>query len=699
MRTRASVAFLSLLLSCRSSPPPKEPEAAAKPQEAPLPTPAQAAAQEPKPAPAEAAAGSAPRVSDGARILENIPQIPRELSERLRRYLESRRADVIGWDASGKGLYIRTRFGSTAQLHHVSTPMGARKQLTFFAEPVAEAAPSPDPARPGIMFTMDRGGDEYTQIYWYDSKSREIALLSDGKSRNTSLLFSDDGKKLAYASTRRNEKDFDLWMLDPSKPTEPHRMIHEAQGLWAPLDWSPKGDRLLVMRYVSETKSELFVIEPGKGVVHQVSPVKSPELEVAMGGGVFSADGESVFYISDAGGELRALRHHDLKTGQDVVLSSDVHWDFDSPVANKSRTLLAVEVNEGGFSRLRILDLKTKRFRPDPKIPKGLIGASRFSPDGRSIAFTFESGKSPGDTFVLELASDKLTRWTESEVGGLDPTKFHEPTLVQYRTFDSVVGPDGKTAARMIPAFLTVPDGPGPHPVLVNIHGGPEAQWRPWFAPFFEFLVSELGIAVISPNVRGSTGYGRAYTLLDNGDKRESSVKDIGALLDWIATQPNLDKKRVAVFGGSYGGYMVLASGAHFADRIAAIVDVVGISNFVTFLESTKEYRRDLRRVEYGDERDPKMREFLEKISPTNNAEKITAPLFVAQGANDPRVPQAEAEQIVRKVRGQGRDVWYLLASDEGHGFQKKENRDFFSAATVMFLERHLLKPGQVSSK
>jgi dipeptidyl aminopeptidase/acylaminoacyl peptidase len=198
---------------------------------------------------------------------------------------------------------------------------------------------------------------------------------------------------------------------------------------------------------------------------------------------------------------------------------------------------------------------------------------------------------------------------------------------------------------------------------------------------------------VVLPNVRGSTGYGRSYTLLDNGDKREDSVKDIGALLDWIGSQPRLDPRRVAVSGGSYGGYMSLATGATYGDRVAAVVDVVGISNFVTFLESTKEYRRDLRRVEYGDERDPAMREFLQRISPLNNSDKITAPLFVAQGKNDPRVPLTEAEQIVKKVRERGREVWYMLAADEGHGFQKKVNRDAFAAATTLFYERHLLTP------
>lgn len=690
---RTSLLLIALpvaLLSCNRParrPAPAKPTSPAPVAEAPTATPA------PDAGTAAAPADGVARTTRGTWTLESVPPIPKELEDRLRRYLESRRADLVGWDSSGKGLIVRTRFANTAQLHHVAMPMGARAQLTFFAEPIAEADPSPDPSRPGLLFSMDRGGDEYSQIYWYDAKTRATALLTDGKkTRNTSMVWSADGKRVAYTSTRRNDRDFDIWMFEAGKPTiDGHTMIHEAQGLWAPLDWSVKGDRLLVMHYISETKSKLHVVEPGKGLLQEITPVTSPELDVAMGGGVFGPDNDTVYYISDAGGEFRALRAHDLKNKQDTVLSGDIKWDFDNLVANHNRTLLAVEVNEAGYSKIKLFDTRARKFRPDPKIPKGLVSSMEFSRDGKSLAMTFESGKSTGDVYVLDLGSGKMTRWTDSEVGGLNPETFHELSLIEYPTFDTVVGSDGKAVPRMIPAFMAMPDGPGPHPVMINIHGGPEAQTRPWFSPFVEFLVSELKIAVIAPNVRGSTGYGRAYTLLDNGMKREDSVKDIGALLDWVAKQPNLDAKKVAVFGGSYGGYMVLASGAHYPDKIAAIVDIVGISNFVTFLESTKEYRRDLRRVEYGDERDPKMRQFLESISPTNNAHKISAPLLVAQGANDPRVPQGEAEQIVRVVRSQKRPVWYMLAGDEGHGFQKKENRDFFSAAAVMFLSQHLL--------
>jgi dipeptidyl aminopeptidase/acylaminoacyl peptidase len=299
------------------------------------------------------------------------------------------------------------------------------------------------------------------------------------------------------------------------------------------------------------------------------------------------------------------------------------------------------------------------------------------------------SATSPSDAYVIDLAARSLTRWTRSEIGGLDPDRFVSPTLVRYPTFDQVDG-----APRTIPAFYYRPANlPAGRrlPVVINIHGGPEAQSLPTFNPTVQYLVNELGVAVLVPNVRGSSGYGKTWLTLDNAEKREDSVRDIGALLDWIAAQPELDEGRVGVYGGSYGGYMVLATMATYPERIRAGVDIVGISHFGTFLQNTEDYRRDLRRAEYGDERDPAIAALFERISPLNNAHRITAPLFVAQGRNDPRVPWTEAEQIVKAVRGNGQPVWYLLFADEGHGFRKKTNADYFTAATMLFWQAHLL--------
>jgi dipeptidyl aminopeptidase/acylaminoacyl peptidase len=349
----------------------------------------------------------------------------------------------------------------------------------------------------------------------------------------------------------------------------------------------------------------------------------------------------------------------------------------------------AFVVNEEGRSRVYLLDPATRRYAPVAGLPTGLADGLEFSPDGRRLAMTLNTSKTPSDAFVLDLGASPLehgalARWTFSEVGGLDTSTFIEPELVRYQSFDGL----------SVPAWVYKPAGKGPFPVVISIHGGPEAQARPGFTSTYQMWLQKLGVAVVVPNVRGSDGYGSTYLGLDNGFRREDSVKDIGALLGWIATQPDLDAKRVAVAGGSYGGYMVLASAVHYSDRLRAAVDVVGISNFVTFLENTQDYRRDLRRVEYGDERDPAMRAHLEKISPLNNAGKIDVPMLVVQGQNDPRVPVTEAEQIVRALRERGQPVWYMNALNEGHGYRKKENADVYQQAVVMFFREHLLPPG-----
>jgi dipeptidyl aminopeptidase/acylaminoacyl peptidase len=352
---------------------------------------------------------------------------------------------------------------------------------------------------------------------------------------------------------------------------------------------------------------------------------------------------------------------------------------------------VAFVTNENGISKVYLMNTLTRKYQPIPNLPTGIISNLQFHPDGRQLAMVISSAQTPSDVFVLDTENNKLERWTFSEVGGLNADNFVTPTLIEYETFDKAEG-----KPRKIPAFYYKPkNGNGTYPVIIDIHGGPEGQYRPGFSSFIQYLVNELGIAVISPNVRGSSGYGKTYLQLDNGYKREESVQDIGKLLDWISNQKELDAQRVVVYGGSYGGYMVLACMTHYNDRLKAGIDVVGISNFVTFLQNTEAYRQDLRRVEYGDERDPKMKEFLTKISPMTNATKITKPLFVIQGQNDPRVPASESKQMVETVRGNKGTVWYLLAKDEGHGFRKKSNRDFQTNAITLFLEKYVLEKGR----
>ncbi|MBA2237843.1 MAG: S9 family peptidase [Lysobacter sp.] len=646
------------------------------------------------------------RIETGNRVSENIPEIPPELVEQLNRYQNTRGAELAGWTRDGC-LLVGTRFAETSQAHRVCAPMGMREQLTFHAEPVRSLEPAPLTSDlDGFVFGKDVGGNEFWQLHWFDLVTRASTLLTDGKARNESPLFSPDGKQLAWSSTARNGTDTDIWLMDFSDVSAGESAAKQARplltegGLWQATDFSPDGKRLLVMKYVSAAESYPGEVDIASGKL-TLFPVEGGK--ASFGDFRYAPDGQSVYYVSDEPvegrtQEFRTLRHHDPASGRMQVLSAQIPWDVDDFSIADDGAHLAFVSNEDGIDKLHVLSLPSHAPVRLPALPLGAIGRTAFSADGRWIALSLNTATSPSDVYVIDLtpnadASPALVRWTRSEVGGLDSSNFVAPTLVRYPTFDRV---DGQP--RTIPAFYYRPrEAPAGRklPVVIQIHGGPEAQARPVFSPTVQYLANELGVAVLVPNVRGSSGYGKTYMALDNAEKREDSVKDIGALLDWIAAQPELDASRVGVYGGSYGGYMVLASMMRYPERIRAGVDIVGISHFGTFLKNTEDYRRDLRRPEYGDERDPAMQALFDAISPLNHAGRITAPLFVAQGKNDPRVPYSEAEQIVKAVRGNGQPVWYLLFNDEGHGFAKKGNSDYFGAATMLFWQRHLLGGGQ----
>jgi dipeptidyl aminopeptidase/acylaminoacyl peptidase len=451
---------------------------------------------------------------------------------------------------------------------------------------------------------------------------------------------------------------------------------------------------VLVENYISIADSRVHLLD---------LDTETHELIVggAEGGGAnepvgFAADDDGYWLTTDRGGEFTQLAWQPLEAGADVeIVTGDIPWDIGSVSISHDRSRIAFTVNENGLSRVYLMDTKTRQYRAVSDIPTGTAFGLTFSPDDQRLAITLNTPSTPSDTFVLSLGGGPLdygalVRWTNSEVGGLDTSSFPNPELIEFPTFDEVDG-----APRQIPAWVYKPPGKGPFPVVVSIHGGPEGQARPFFSSTYQMWLKNLGVAVVVPNVRGSAGYGKSYLALDNGFKREDSVRDIGALLDWIETQDDLDESRVAVFGGSYGGYMVLASSVHYSDRLKAAVDIVGISSFVTFLENTQDYRRDLRRAEYGDERDPAMRAHLEKISPLNSVEKIKIPTLVVQGENDPRVPVTEAKQMVAALRKQGQTVWYMNALNEGHGYRKKENRDIYQQATILFLREYLVGPAE----
>jgi dipeptidyl aminopeptidase/acylaminoacyl peptidase len=621
----------------------------------------------------------------GSLVLEGIPEIPAPLIERMNQYQNTRSAGLGSWNANGKGILIVTRFAETAQLHQVDFPGGDRKQITFFKEPVGGGSFCPDTTYKGFMFTRDAGGNEFSQLYWFDVTTGKYERISDGgRTQNSLPLWSNKGDRFITVSTRRNGKDYDLYLASMKDPRAAAIVVQQT-GSWSPLDWSPDDKKLVVENYISITKSFLYVLDLESGKLEPLNP--STE-DISYGGAFWSADGKGIFLISDQGSEFRVLKYYDLAAKKFTDITGTIPWDVSGATINLSRTVIAFTTNENGISKLYQLNTTTKKFTAVPGIPTGVIGGLKFHRDGKQLGFVLNAPQTPSDIYSIDLTTNKISRWTNSEVGGLNSSTFTVPTLVEYETFDKVNG-----KPRKIPAFYYKPQkATGKLPVVIAIHGGPEAQSLPTFSSFISYLTNELGVAVLAPNVRGSSGYGKTYVKLDNGYKREESVKDIGALLDWIAKQPDLDASRVAVWGGSYGGYMVLASMTHFNDRIRCAIDVVGISNFVTFLQNTEDYRKDLRRVEYGDERDPKMKTFLEQISPANHVDKITRPLFIIQGLNDPRVPASESEQMKEKMKAKGDKVWYMLAKDEGHGFRRKHNVDYMQWAIVMFLQENLIK-------
>ncbi len=636
------------------------------------------------------AAGSVQRTeaNNGNLIMEDIPAIPEQIVIDLNRFQNVRSASFRDWTENGHGVYISTRFGDVNQIHRVDMPGGARQQVTFYKEPIGGV--SRQPGGRNLIFTRDTGGSEFTQIFMLDPTDGSTKLLTDGESRNGATAWDRQGRRLAYQSTRRNGAANDIWLMDPTDPAKAEIILESPDGTWwGPAEFSESGSKVLIENYVSIADSRVHLLDLDSQQ-HELMAGGAENTSANLPLGFDKTDG-GFWFVTDQGGEFRQLAWQSMEAGaKPEIITADIPWDVNNGDISHDRNRIAFAVNENGMSRLYLLDTESRKYRSVDNIPTGLVFGLDFSPDDRYLGMTLNTARTPSDTFVLELGDGPLdyadlVRWTTSEVGGLDRSLFQTPELIEFPTFDN----DGDSR-RQIPAWVYKPRGDGPFPVVVSIHGGPEGQSRPGFSSTYQMWVEKLGVAVVVPNVRGSSGYGKSYLSLDNGFRREDSVRDIGALLDWIATQADLDEERVAVFGGSYGGYMVLASAFHYSDKLKAAVDIVGISNFVTFLENTQDYRRDLRRVEYGDERDPAMRAHLEKISPLNNVDKIAIPMLIVQGENDPRVPVTESKQVVAALRNQGQTVWFMNALNEGHGYRKKENRDIYQQATVLFLREHL---------
>lgn len=614
-------------------------------------------------------------------VAEGIPSLPATLIGEVKNYTEGRGASITAWHPLKNEMLISTRFANSNQLHYVKFAGGDRKQITFFDEPVGSA--TFDPVKGNyFLFLKDIGGNEFSQIYRFDWTDKKVTLLTDGKrSQNGGIEWSNTGDKIAYSSTRRNGQDRDIYIMNPLDPSSDKKIVENTGGGWGVVDWSADDRKLLIQEGLSINESRLYLADVATGVKTRLLPEKDERS--TFEGVCFSKDGKGVYLITNRDNEFNRLAYYDMGSKKLSYLTSSIPWDVENAEASEDDSQIAFVTNENGLSKLYVLSTATGQFVICSNIPTGTIGGIRWSADSKSIGLTLATYNTSADVYEYKVATKELVRWTESETGGMDVSSLTPPQLINWKSFD------GKTISGYL--YKASSKFTGKRPVIINIHGGPEGQSRPGFLARSNYFLNELGITIIYPNVRGSTGYGKTFVDLDNGMKREESVKDIGALLDWIAQQPDLDKDRVMVTGGSYGGYMTLAVSFWYSDKIRCSLDVVGISNFNTFMKNTEAYRRDLRRVEYGDERDPKMAAFFESIAPLNHTDKIKKPIFIVQGGNDPRVPYTESIQMKDKIKQNGGTVWFLMAKDEGHGFRKKNNIDYQFYATIEFIRQYLL--------
>ena len=609
---------------------------------------------------------------------DGLPPIPQTVATRLAPYARFRRATLLDWHPTGREMLVSTTTtGTMPQLHVVRQP-GSPVPLTNLPDGMAGTASYSPSGGDWIVYRKDVGAAETHQL-WQFRPDGEPVLLTDGKSRNGTPAWSKSGR-IAFDSNRRNGKDRDIYVMDPKEPSS-SRMLMEVSGSWFVAAWAPDDRSLLVVEMLPGNDTALWSVDVESGRRTLLTPLDEGETPSIWSSAHYAPDGR-IYAVSDRGSELPRLWRYD---GRWTPLTKDGDL-VESAAVSPDGSTIAVVFDRDASSRLELLDAKTLQVRTRPDLPAGQITTLKWHPSGRELGFTLGSVRMQGDVFSVDARSGAVTRWTTSPIGGVDPATLPEPEIVRWKSFDG----------RMISGVLYRPPSrfSGRRPVMINIHGGPnDVRERPRFQGRSAYFLNELGIAIVYPNVRGSFGFGRSFEKLDDGRLREDAVKDVGALLDWIAAQPDLAPSRVMVTGASYGGYMTYAVAARYPDRIRCAFAGAAISNFVTYLENTEPGRRDDRRAEYGDERDPKMREFLLSISPVTLASRIKAPLMIAHGRQDARVPVAQAESMHAAVKASGTPSWLVIYEDAGHeNFPRTQvNYDFNFYTWIVFTEKYLL--------
>src|SRR5262245_15591377 len=612
-------------------------------------------------------------------VQDGVPSIPASMRLKVNPYRAFYPSSLLAWDSSKTEIYVTRYQRTSVQAARVTSPGAPLNFLTDFPDGVAGFYYHTDGKY--FIYRKPEGGSELYQLYRYDVQSKRSTRLTDGRSKNLYPVWVDSGNKLIYSSTRRNGKDMDLYEIDPVDPST-NRMLAKLDGEdWAAFDCSPDGRQILLSDYKSPNESYLWLLDVNRGEKSLLTPAPKGEKVFNGSYGYFSKDGKGIYIITDRGSEFRRLAFLDLATKNLRFLTGD-DWDVEELALSPDGATIAFTTNENGQGRLHLLEARTYKESSVPTLPIGVASGLAWHNNSRYLGFVFTSTRSPGEVYSVDLHNGKLEQWTRS-YSGINTDRFVDPELIKWRSFDG----------RIISGFLYRPPSTftGKRPVIIDIHGGPYLQFRPYFRWDDNYITNELGITMIYPNIRGSAGYGKSFLTLDDGFHREDAVRDVGELLDWIKTQPTLDCTRVAISGASYGGYVALSAAIKYPDRISAVLSYVGITNLVTFIKDASSNEPDAWRREYGDERDTKTRNFLESIAPSNNASKIRKASLLAVGGKDEKTSVTETASIVATLKKNGIPAWYIVANDEAHGFTTPLAYEYMFFSKIAFIQSYLL--------
>lgn len=579
------------------------------------------------------------------------------------------------WTGPDSFIFLTNKSGVNQIWQKALSPDAQEVQRTFLTERVWSVSVAPNGK--DIFFTMDTGGNEQEQIYMLADGAKEpVNLTANDKARHQFGGVKPDGQTIVYACNARNPKNFDICQMD-TKTGKAVIVLENTDSYNTPAALSPNGKYLLYNKLKAQSDNCLWMVDLDSGKAENVDPNAS---FAQYTNPVWKHDSTGFYLLTDAGSQYKYLAYYDMATKKLSKLYEE-NWDVENLALSHDDKYLGMQINRDGYSVLEIYNTKTGQMENTPAGPKGVMGyyGMSWAPDSHKVLFSVTSGKRPADIWMLDMDKDQVVRMTFTATEGIDKDEMVEPVLCHFKSFDGLSVPYW---------FYKAPNAPqGPVPVVLDIHGGPEGQERPTFTPLTQYLLSQ-GLSIVAPNVRGSTGYGKDYHHLDDVEKRLDSVADAAALAKHLVADGIALQDKIAVMGVSYGGYMTLACITHYPELWAAAVDTVGMSNLETFLENTADYRRAHRESEYGSLEHH--REVLRKVSPMHKVDKITAPLMVVHGANDPRVPVGEAEQIVASLRGRGVPVEYLRYEDEGHGLAKRKNQLDCYPKVAEFLKKYL---------